>query len=64
LGNTGSKTTIHKFLKELEEEDAPGQPRSISDALQDQFSLAAQLQEEADVQVSARTPTPRPRSAA
>jgi hypothetical protein len=27
LGNTGSKTTIHKYLKELEEED--GAPRCL-----------------------------------
>lgn len=55
LGNTGSKTTIHKYLKELEEEEgAAGQPRSISDALQDLVArLAAQLQEEADARVSA-----------
>lgn len=49
LGNTGSKTTIHKYLKELEEEEGAG-PRkaSISDALQDLVErLAARLQEEA-----------------
>lgn len=55
LGNTGSKTTIHKYLKELEEEEgAAGQPRSISDALQDLVGrLAARLQEEAEARVSA-----------
>ncbi|WP_413460310.1 DNA-binding protein [Herbaspirillum huttiense] len=55
LGNTGSKTTIHKYLKELEEEEgAQGQPRGISDALQDLVGrLAAQLQEEADIRISA-----------
>lgn len=50
LGNTGSKTTIHKYLKELEEEEGAG-PRkaSISEALQDLVErLAARLQEEAD----------------
>jgi chromosome segregation ATPase len=50
LGNTGSKTTIHKYLKELEEEEGAG-PRktSISEALQDLVErLAARLREEAD----------------
>ncbi|TFW31752.1 DNA-binding protein [Massilia horti] len=51
LGNTGSKTTIHKYLKELEAEEgaAGGRKASISDALQDLVErLAARLQEEAD----------------
>ncbi len=50
LGNTGSKTTIHKYLKELEEEEGAG-PRkvAISEALQDLVErLAARLREEAD----------------
>lgn len=54
LGNTGSKTTIHKYLKELEEEDgeADGRKTSISEALQDLVArLAAQLQDEANVQI-------------
>ncbi|EIJ47526.1 integrase-like protein [Herbaspirillum sp. GW103] len=59
LGNTGSKTTIHKYLKELEEEEgATAVPsRTISEALQDLVErLAAQLQAEADAQVrSARS---------
>jgi chromosome segregation ATPase len=53
LGNTGSKTTIHKYLKELEEEEGAG-PRkaSISEALQDLVErLSARLQEEADESV-------------
>lgn len=53
LGNTGSKTTIHKYLKELEEEEGGG-PRkaSISDALQDLVErLAARLEEEAQEQI-------------
>lgn len=53
LGNTGSKTTIHKYLKELEEEDggAGGRKASISEALQDLVErLAAQLQDEANAQ--------------
>ena len=30
LGNTGSKTTIHRYLKELEEEEGQGvQPRYV-----------------------------------
>ncbi len=55
LGNTGSKTTIHKYLKELEEEEGIGQqPRSISAALQEMVErLASQLQAEADERVIA-----------
>jgi hypothetical protein len=56
LGNTGSKTTIHKYLKELEEEDggANGSKASISEALQDLVSrLAAQMNGEADARMEA-----------
>ena len=58
LGNTGSKTTIHKYLKELEEEDgaagAGGKRASISDALQDLVErLAARLHDEAEERVAA-----------
>lgn len=58
LGNTGSKTTIHKYLKEIEDEDggagAGGRKASISEALQDLVErLAAKLQEEANVQSDA-----------
>ena len=56
LGNTGSKTTIHKYLKELEEEEggADGRKTSVSEALQDLVErLAAQLQEEANVRIDA-----------
>jgi len=56
LGNTGSKTTIHKYLKELDAEDggAGGRKASISEALQDLVErLAARLQEEADERVVA-----------
>lgn len=54
LGNTGSKTTIHKYLKELEVED--GGPKeigpAISEALQDLVGrLATQLQDEANTQI-------------
>jgi chromosome segregation ATPase len=56
LGNTGSKTTIHKYLKELDEEDggAAGRKASIGEALQDLVErLAARLHEEADARVTA-----------
>ncbi|SCU76588.1 conserved hypothetical protein [Cupriavidus necator] len=56
LGNTGSKTTIHKYLRELDTEDggASGRRASISEALQDLVErLAAQLQEEASAQIDA-----------
>ena len=55
LGNTGSKTTIHKYLKELEEEDggATRHKVDISEALQNLISrLSSQLQDEANVQVN------------
>jgi len=58
LGNTGSKTTIHKYLKELEEEDgsSSGQKAPISDALQDLVArLAARLADEADVRIEQAT---------
>ena len=51
LGNTGSKTTIHKYLKELEGEDggAKGLQITLSDELKNMVSLLAlQLQEEAN----------------
>lgn len=50
LGNTGSKTTIHKYLKELDEEEGGGARKAgISDALQELVArLAARLQAEAD----------------
>jgi hypothetical protein len=53
LGNTGSKTTIHKYLRELEQEDGGG-PRkaSVSTALQDLVErLSARLTEEAETTV-------------
>lgn len=55
LGNTGSKTTIHKYLKELEEEDGGGVRKvSTSEALQDLVErLAAQLQDEANIRIDA-----------
>lgn len=55
LGNTGSKTTIHKYLKELEEQDggADGRKASITEALHDLVArLAAQLHEEGNVRIA------------
>ena len=55
LGNTGSKTTIHKYLKELDEQDggAAGRKGSITEALQDLVArLAAQLHEEGNARVA------------
>ena len=58
LGNTGSKSTIHKYLKELDEEQggavgpANARPATISDALHDLVErLAARLRQEADDQL-------------
>ncbi|MET0322939.1 MAG: DNA-binding protein [Duganella sp.] len=50
LGDTGSKSTIHKYLKELEQEEGGGtRPAHVSDALQDLVArLAARLQDEAE----------------
>ncbi|MCO5396758.1 DNA-binding protein [Ralstonia soli] len=60
LGNTGSKTTIHRYLKELEDEEGATLKRagSTSDAILDLVGrLAARLHEEAqsvvDQQVAA-----------
>ena len=51
LGNTGSKTTIHKYLRELEAEER-NDGASVSEALQKLVSqLAEQLQAEAVVAV-------------
>lgn len=54
LGNTGSKTTIQRYLRELEEEEgvAFGRGIAVSDAIQDLVGrLAARLQEEAEAKV-------------
>lgn len=56
LGNTGSKTTIHRYLKELEAEQglSTGARVGVSDALFDLVQrLAAQLQQDADQVVEA-----------
>lgn len=55
LGNTGSKTTIHRYLKELEEEEGQslGAKVSVSDALRDLVGrLAGRLHEEAEAVVA------------
>lgn len=54
LGNTGSKTTIHKYLKELEEDEGvvPGRQINLSAEIQGLVShLAAQLQAEAEATI-------------
>lgn len=56
LGNTGSKTTIHRYLKELEEEEGTGGSAKIavSEAIQELIGrLAARLHEEADERIAA-----------
>lgn len=56
LGNTGSKTTIHKYLKELEEQDggAKGGKATITEALQDLVErLAARIHEEGNARIEA-----------
>ena len=55
LGNTGSKTTIHRYLKELEEEEGQGLGAkvAVSDALQDLVGrLAGRLHDEAEAVVA------------
>ncbi|KVL55395.1 integrase [Burkholderia cepacia] len=54
LGNTGSKRTIHRYLKEHEEDEGTSLARasSLSDAIQDLVArLAARLHEEAQAVV-------------
>jgi len=55
LGNTGSKTTIHRYLKELEEDEGQGLGAkvAVSDALQDLVArLAGRLHEEAEAVIA------------
>ena len=55
MGNTGSKSTIHRYLKELEEEEGQGLGAkvAVSDALQDLIGrLAGRLHEEAEAVVT------------
>lgn len=55
LGNTGSKATIHRYLKEIEEEEGgkTGGKVAISEALQDLVArLAERLVQEADGRIA------------
>lgn len=55
VGNTGSKTTIHRYLKELEEDEGQGLGAkvAVSDALQDLVGrLAGRLHEEAEAVIA------------
>lgn len=55
LGNTGSKGTIHRYLKEIEEEEGPttGTKVAVSEAIQDLVvRLAGRLHEESDVRIA------------
>jgi chromosome segregation ATPase len=48
MGNTGSKTTIHRFMRELDEQDAGASPAQIDDELLSLVSrLASRLREQA-----------------
>lgn len=56
LGNTGSKTTIHRYLRELEQEEGlnVGKTAAVSEAVQDLVDrLAARLHEEANTRIQA-----------
>jgi chromosome segregation ATPase len=56
LGNTGSKGTIHRYLREIEEEEGgrTGTKVAVSEALQDLVTrLAERLHEEADQRMAA-----------
>jgi phage host-nuclease inhibitor protein Gam len=58
LGNTGSKGTIHRYLKEIEEEEggSSGTQVAVSEAIQDLAArLAERLHEEADQRMAALT---------
>ncbi len=58
LGNTGSKGTIHRYLKEIEEEEggSTGTQVAVSEAIQDLSArLAERLHEEADQRLAALT---------
>lgn len=55
LGNTGSKATIHRYLKEIEEEEggSVGTKVAVSEALQSLIGrLAERLHEEADERIT------------
>lgn len=56
LGDTGSKGTIHRYLKEIEEEEGgkAGQQVAVSEAIQDlSLRLAERLHQEADARINA-----------
>lgn len=56
LGDTGSKGTIHRYLKEIEEEEGEkaGQQVAVSEAIQDlSLRLAERLHQEADGRINA-----------
>ncbi|HQU81040.1 MAG TPA: DNA-binding protein [Azonexus sp.] len=58
LGNTGSKGTIHRYLKEIEEEEggSTGTQVAVSEAIQDLSArLAERLHQEADQRLAAMT---------
>ncbi|MBP8255354.1 MAG: DNA-binding protein [Citrobacter sp.] len=58
LGDTGSKGTIHRYLKEIEEEEggSPGTQIAVSEAIQDLAArLAERLHEEADQRLATLT---------
>ena len=58
LGDTGSKGTIHRYLKEIEEEEggSTGTQVAVSEAIQDLAArLAERLHEEADQRLAALT---------
>ena len=58
LGDTGSKGTIHRYLKEIEEEEGGGTGTqvAVSEAIQDLAArLAERLHEEADQRLAALT---------
>jgi chromosome segregation ATPase len=58
LGNTGSKGTIHRYLKEIEEEEGgnAGTQVAVSEAIQDLAGrLAERLHQEADQRLAALT---------
>lgn len=55
LGNTGSKSTIHRYLKEIEEEEGgtAGTQVAVSEAIQDLVGrLAGRLHEESDARIA------------
>lgn len=56
LGDTGSKSTIHRYLKELEQEEGAPGTAGISEAIQGLVAqLVERLQHEAEVELKAAT---------